>query len=284
MFGYISINKAEMKFKDYDIYHSFYCGLCQVLKKDHKRRGQMTLSYDMTFLLVLLSALYEPETSVSHRTCVAHPFEKHLTRINDYTSYVSDMNLLLAYHKCKDDWADEKKKMRYIYAKMLSPEVKKIAVRYPEKAASIARHLETISKLEGQQETDIDIISGIFGRIMAEVFTPKEDEWILTLQNIGFYLGKFIYLIDAYEDIERDMDIGTYNPLKQFYGQPDFEDHCRHMLILMMSECSRAFEKLPIIEYADILRNILYSGVWCRYETITTKRNQAQEKKHAGSI
>ena len=54
MFGYISINKAEMKFKDYDVYHSYYCGLCKVLKECYGRRGQVTLSFDMTFLVILL--------------------------------------------------------------------------------------------------------------------------------------------------------------------------------------------------------------------------------------
>ncbi len=62
MFGYISINKAEMKFKDYDVYHSYYCGLCKVLKECYGRRGQVTLSFDMTFLVILLTGLYEPDT------------------------------------------------------------------------------------------------------------------------------------------------------------------------------------------------------------------------------
>ena len=58
MFGYISINKAEMKFKDYDVYHSYYCGLCKVLKECYGRIGQVTLSFDMTFLVILLTGLY----------------------------------------------------------------------------------------------------------------------------------------------------------------------------------------------------------------------------------
>ena len=66
MFGYIAINKAEMKFKDYDMYHSYYCGLCKCLKECYGIRGQMTLSFDMTFLIVLLTGLYEPQTPVSY--------------------------------------------------------------------------------------------------------------------------------------------------------------------------------------------------------------------------
>ena len=66
MFGYVTINKAEMKFKEFDIYHSFYCGLCRVLKDKYGISGQLTLSYDMTFILILLTELYEPETKYEH--------------------------------------------------------------------------------------------------------------------------------------------------------------------------------------------------------------------------
>jgi len=283
MFGYITINKAEMKFKDYDVYHAFYCGLCQVLKDEHRRRGQMTLSFDMTFLLVLLSGLYEPETQIDSCTCAAHPFEKHETRINEFTSYVGDMNVLLSYLKCKDDWADEKKKKSYLFSRVLSPEVKKIAAKYPEKTELITSLINEISANELRQETDIDKMGGYFGRIMAEIFAPRQDEWEQSMRTIGFFLGKFIYLLDAYEDIEKDLKDGTYNPFHPIRQETDFEERCNGILTMMMAECSAAFEKLPIIEYVDILRNILYSGVWCRFEAVYEKRNKKQESQD-GSI
>jgi len=283
MFGYITINKAEMKFKDYDVYHAFYCGLCQVLKDEHKRRGQMTLSFDMTFLLVLLSGLYEPETQIDVCTCAAHPLEKHETRINEFTSYVGDMNLLLSYLKCKDDWADEKKKKSYLFGRLLSPEIRKITEKYPEKVEIITSLIDEISANEKKQETDIDKMGGYFGRIMAEIFAPRQDEWEQSMRTIGFFLGKFIYLLDAYEDIEKDLKDGTYNPFHPLYQESDFEERCNGILTMMMTECSAAFEKLPIIEYVDILRNILYSGVWCRYEAVFQERNKKQENQD-GSI
>lgn len=283
MFGYITINKAEMKFKDYDVYHAFYCGLCQVLKDEHRRRGQMTLSFDMTFLLVLLSGLYEPETQIDTCTCVAHPFEKHETRINEFTSYVGDMNVLLSYLKCKDDWADEKKKKSYLFSRALSPEVSKISAKYPKKTELITSLINEISANELRQETDIDKMGGYFGRIMAEIFAPRQDEWEQSMRTIGFFLGKFIYLLDAYEDIEKDLKDGTYNPFHPICQETDFEERCNGILTMMMAECSAAFEKLPIIEYVDILRNILYSGVWCRYEAVYEERNKKQENQD-GSI
>ena len=125
MFGYIAINKAEMKFKDYDVYQAYYCGLCRRLKECYGKRGQLTLSYDMTFLIVLLTGLYEPKTITGEIRCIAHPLEKHPTKINEYTDYAASMNLILSYYKCKDDWTDERKKKRIYCCKSAGAEDQK---------------------------------------------------------------------------------------------------------------------------------------------------------------
>lgn len=269
MFGYIAINKAEMKFKDYDIYHSYYCGLCKRLKELYGKSGQMTLSYDMTFLIILLTGLYEPETSTDVINCIAHPFEKHTARWNQYTDYAASMNLVLSYYKCRDDWKDERKKKSYLAAKALKPKMAAITKKYPDKTARISSDLQKLSYYEKLGETDLDKMAGFFGDIMAEICAYRNDEWELSLRRIGFFLGKFIYLMDAYEDVEKDIKTGNYNPLKEaFQTNNNFAEDCRQLLTLMMAECSREFEKLPILLHADILRNILYSGVWCRYTAL----------------
>jgi len=275
MFGYIAINKAEMKFKDYDTYHSYYCGLCKCLKETYGRRGQMTLSYDMTFLVLLLTGLYEPETSESIVNCIAHPVEKHLARMNLYTDYTAAMNLVLSYYKCKDDWEDERKKKSLAAAKCLKPAVAVVEKQYPDKIARISSDLQKLSYYEKLGETDLDKMAGYFGNIMAEIFAYQSDEWENSLRRIGFFLGKFIYLMDAYEDVEKDIKTGNYNPLKEaFRTDENFAENCRQLLTLMMAECSREFETLPILLHADILRNILYSGVWCRYASVTENRKK----------
>lgn len=280
MFGYIAINKAEMKFKDYDIYHSYYCGLCKVLKKNYGIRGQLTLSFDMTFLIVLLTGLYEPETKTETINCIAHPFEKHIARTNKLTDYAAAVNLILSYYKCKDDWDDERRKKGYAAAKLLAPKMKTVKEHYPEKVSAVSSGLKQLSILEKQDEQNADIMAGTFGEIMAELFVFRHDEWESSLRKIGFFLGKFIYLMDAYEDVPKDIKTGNYNPFKQaFSDNPDFADDCRELLTMMMAECSREFERLPILLHADILRNILYSGVWCRYTMVTERRAQEKEKQ-----
>jgi len=278
MFGYVIVNKAELKFREFDIYHSYYCGLCRTLKEKYGKIGQMTLSYDMTFLIMLLTGLYEPVDEIGKGKCIAHPFEKHIWRRNEYTEYVADMNLLLSYYKCKDDWADEKKYTKLIYSKFLNPKYHQMKTAYLQKVDKIAALLKDITAGEMAEESDIDIMSGRFGEIMGEIFVYRQDEWAASMYKIGFYLGKFIYLIDAYEDIENDLKSKTFNPFVKSFQEEGFEKYCHQILTMMMAECSREFEKLPIIENVEILRNILYSGVWCKFDMITNKRNEKQEK------
>ena len=278
MFGYVIINKGDMKFKEFDIYHSYYCGLCQMLKKQYGFTGQLTLTYDMTFAVMLLSSLYEPEVSEDVVNCVAHPFEKHQTRQTVYTEYGADMNVLLTYYKCMDDWEDEKKFAALGYGKILQRKNNRLSHRYPEKAEKIRKLLEKLSQMEKAGETDIDKMSGCFGRIMEEIFAWKKDVWEGSLRRMGFYLGKFIYILDAYDDVEKDVKNGNYNPFAEKYIMKGFDEQVRQLLVMMMAQTCREFEKLPIIKYTDILRNILYSGVWCRFEVIHKKRKEAGEK------
>lgn len=268
MFGYIVVNQDELKIKDYNLYRSFYCGLCQELKHTYGRSGQISLSYDMTFLILLLTALYESETVKSSCKCIAHPFYRHPVSTNEFTSYAADMNLILTYYKCLDDWQDEKKVGRRLYAQVLHGKMKALAKKYPEKTRIIAENLNAINACERKGNTDLDTVSGYFGAVMAAVFTCRKDEWEETLKEMGFFFGKFIYLMDAYEDLAEDRKKGCYNPLIPLAGDADFEEKSEQILTMMMAECCRAFERLPILSYTDILRNILYSGVWTRYNLV----------------
>ena len=279
MFGYIVVNKPEMKFREFDVYQSYYCGLCKSLKDHYGKRGQMTLSYDMTFLALLLTSLYEPETTSGYRRCVAHPVEKHLYRQNEFTDYAADMNILLSYEKCLDDWNDERNLKKCLMAALLKSKNQRAYEKHPEKFDKICNLMEQIHDYEKAGSKEIDQVSGTFGELMAEIFVYRKDEWEETLRRMGFFFGKFIYLMDAYEDIPKDLEKGTYNPFKDVYQQEDFEEQAEKILLMMMAECSKAFERLPIVENTEILRNILYSGVWSRYDQVKQNRKEQKEKQ-----
>lgn len=281
MFGYVIVNKPELKFREFDCYQSWYCGLCRCLKEQYGISGQLTLSYDMTFLILLLTGLYEPETAEQKTRCVAHPFSPHLSRRSPFTDYAADMNLLLSWYKREDDWIDEHSPASRASMAFLRRKSGAVGRKYPQKAERIAGLMEQIRLYEKAGETNPDLASGCFGEIMAEVFACRQDEWEGCLRRMGFFLGKFIYLMDAWEDMDRDAKTGNYNVLllkKQEMAEgAAFEAYADGVLRMMMAECSRAFETLPILENIEILRNILYSGVWCRYEAARSKKEKKRD-------
>lgn len=284
MFGYIMINKSEMKLKDFDRYQAYYCGLCHTLKSRHGIVGQATLSYDTTFLLMLLTGLYEPKEKLDFKRCMIHPAKKHAVLQNKFTKYTADMNLLLSYYKCEDDWRDEHNYTKLALYKLLHSSFSALQTAYPKKLQKIYQLLNSMKQSEQKRTKTIDEMAGQFGEIMAEIFACYSDEWEEILRGIGFYLGKFIYLLDAYEDIEKDQKKQAYNPLLSHISSKDFEAKCEQMLTMMMAECSRLFELLPILKNVEILRNILYSGVWIKYTKIKQQREQKAQRQKVKNL
>ena len=122
-------------------------------------------------------------------------------------------------------------------------------------------------------------MANLFADLMGELFVPDEnDHWADTLRRFGAALGRFIYVLDACLDTDADKKRGAYNPLLAFQAEADFDKRCQDMLTLLIGEAAIAFETLPLVQDADILRNILYSGVWTRFSLLQRKRQKEQER------
>ena len=322
MFGYVMINEQELRVREVSLYRSYYCGLCEDLLESYGRPGQLTLNYDTTFLGFLLTCLYEPaEERRTETVCITHPLRKHAMRRNIYTQYAADMTILLARYSLQDDWEDEKKLRGLVLSPALSSAFRKASARWPQKAEIIRECLDRLHALETRQDSRADRndrpanaqeitpdeAGACFGDLMAELFAYTNDTWEVPLRRMGFYLGKFIYLLDAYDDLDKDEKSGSFNPLlpvrarmmedaaamdrrtgqKQDAGPAHsddadaapaghlFDDYVRTLLTMLMASCTRAFEALPIVENIDILRNILYAGIWTRFNQIYAQRTGA---------
>ena len=275
MFGYITIYKDELKFKEFDQYRSYYCGLCRSLKKEYGIKGQISLNYDLTFVALVLSSLYESpyENVIEH--CPTH-IKKQTKRIDPYIDYARDMNLILTYLKCEDDWLDEKKGYAYLYQKALKKNYLKLKEKYPKKIEQIELEMNQLHHLEQQDCSNKDEISGCFGRIFAQILLYQEDEFKEDLYELGFYLGKFIYLLDAYDDVEKDRKKKNYNVFKEEINET-FENQAKSILEQTLSRALVAFECLPIIENENLIKNILYIGLMAHYNTRHQKRMEGVE-------
>ena len=204
MFGYININQKELSEENKKIYQSYYCGLCQKLKTNCGAKGQMLLSYDLTFLIVLLTGLYELENTESEFTCPLHPTKKRMAFINEATGYAADMNLILAYQNMLDDWKDEKSYTKKAFVKILDKDYTRIESKYPRQVAAVAEFMRKTEEAEKRKETNLDLVAGLTGEMLGEIMCWREDEWQEEMRTLGFYMGKFIYLMDAYEDYDSD--------------------------------------------------------------------------------
>lgn len=274
MFGYVTVCEPELKVKDLKKYRAYYCGLCRTLKEDYGFMGQMTLTYDMTFAVILLSSLYETTTKHEEHRCKVHPAKRQHMLRNEITSYAAAMNVLLAYYHMEDDWQDDRKVSSLMTKSLIQGKAKKIIEKYPRQSEIIRKSLKELGECEHENSMDIDRAAGCFGRLMAELFVWKEDIWEKTLRKMGFYLGKFIYLMDAYEDLPEDRKKNRYNPLKELAKRPDYEAQMEQILRMMIAESTVRFEQLPCLVDVDILRNILYDGVWNHYNKIQMKKRE----------
>ena len=277
MFGYVTIYEPELKVKDLKKYKAYYCGLCRMLKEKYGFMGQMTLTYDMTFAVILLSSLYENAAEAERHRCKVHPIKKQMMLRNEITDYAAAMNVLLAYYHMEDDWQDDRKVTSLMTKSMIHGRVRRIIEEYPRQSRAIRSALEELSSCEKEECTDIDRTAGCFGRLMEELFVYREDIWERNLRKMGFFLGKFIYIMDAYEDLPEDLKKGRYNPLRDMYGKDDYEGRMKQILCMMIAESTAEFERLPCLLDVDILRNILYDGVWNRYNKIQMKKSEDQD-------
>lgn len=274
MFGYIVPNKAELKIKEYDVYRAYYCGVCRALRRFSGYRGAAFLRYDMAFLALVLNGVYEEGERCALSRCVCHAAKKHPEVTDVYSDYTAKMCVILSYYKCLDDFYDDKSCLKLFAALAIREKAKKAMKEYPKKGENMKAALEDVKKYEG---ISLDEAAGAFGRVLGEVFTPNDDIFKNDLYRLGFYLGKFIYILDSYEDIAEDIKRKRPNPLIPIYEKENFESECENYLNMMGAECAAAFERLPIVKNEEILRNIIYGGIWQRYEKIRFERTKGGE-------
>lgn len=276
MFGYVVVNTKNLSPEAQARYGAAYCGLCHRLGALHGLSGRLTLTYDLTFLDLLLSSLYEGESEVCEGCghCPIHPVRKKAWRYSAPADYCADMSVALYYYSALDKWQDDHSLPALALARRLEPRRAAVEQRWPRQCAAIRENLALLNRYEAENCTDLDTVSGCFGALMEELFDYRQDHWAPELRTLGRDLGKFIYLLDAYDDLPRDRRHSAYNPLYELSGRPDYHQTMRESLELLMASASRAFERLPCVENADLLRNILYSGVWMRYSAVAPKEKK----------
>ncbi|ETI94092.1 MAG: hypothetical protein Q606_CBAC00307G0008 [Intestinibacter bartlettii DORA_8_9] len=272
MFGYVRINKMDLTFREFDYYKGYYCGLCKYLKENHGEVSRLSLNYDITFLIVILTALYKLDSDITYERCIANPLKKKMRIVNEITEYAASMNILLSYYKLEDNLYDDngiKDKLAY---ELYKGKLKKAYEKYPQKAEYIKQQLGNLRELEKQESKSIDKVSNTFGNLMGEIFVYKKDGYEQNLRNIGFNLGKYIYILDAYEDLEEDNKKGRYNPFIDYIDKKEeLKNKVDRLISMSLGMATKNIEQLNLEFNKSIIDNIIYSGVYLRYKSILEK-------------
>ena len=261
MFGYVTANWKELTKEQQQRYGAVYCGICRCIRSRSSNLSRLGLSYDMAFLALLLMSLYEPEEEKGKNACILHPVRKRPWVENEYVRYAADMNVALAYYNFADDWQDDGKLSAKTMMEILGKHLPRIETDYPRQCGAVRSCIRRLNQLEKEGCANPDEPAGAFGELMGEILVYREDLWTPHLRQLGIALGRFIYLLDAAVDYDRDLKKGKYNPyLAMGTGKdwPRWEEY----LILTMGRCTQCYEMLPLVQDKPLLDNILYSGVW----------------------
>ena len=262
MFGYVMANHRELEKTGRRRYSAVYCGICRGIRGQCSQVCRLGLSYDMAFLALLLMSLYEPEETGGSHACLLHPARPWTD--SKFIHYGADMNVALAYYKALDDDRDEGKLSAKCLKAVFGKELNRIRTTYPRQCGAIETCIDRLNKLEKDNCPNPDEPASCFGALMGELLVYEEDLWAPTLRKLGDALGRYIYLADAAVDYRRDQKKKQYNPFLAMGMEADWTAWEQY-LVLAMSRCTDAYERLPLVQDKDILDNILYSGIWLEY-------------------
>ncbi|RDY25811.1 hypothetical protein CHL78_016305 [Romboutsia weinsteinii] len=272
MFGYVKVNKMDLTFREYEHYRGYYCGLCKCLKDNHGEISRLSLNYDITFLVLILTSVYRPKAEITEEGCIVNPFKKKKKIVNEITEYAAGMNVLLTYYKLEDNLMDDRGIKDKLAYNIYKGKLKLAYEKYPQKAEYIKSQLQKLNELEKENNTNIDQVSNTFGNLMGEIFAYKQDKYEKDLRMIGFNIGKYIYLLDAYEDLEKDYEKNRYNPFKDYIDKKEeLKERVDRLISMSLGLLARGVDNLDLKVNTGIIENIVYSGVYLRYKNILEK-------------
>ncbi len=262
MFGYIGPEKSELKVRELSLYQAFYCGLCKSIGARCGQGARLTLSYDCTFFAMLLCS-FSKYGGCEQRRCAYKALgrKRPVVKRCDALDFAADLNVLLSYYKCKDDWADERSLRGAAGSMALAAAGKKARSLRPALDAAIQKGLGRLSEIEKDdlRSHSLDEPADAFASMMRDCIdsAPVEESQKKTLRVLMYHLGKWVYLMDAWDDKEKDRKSGAYNP---FLSAGAEKERASFLLNASLNEAIKAYELLDIVSLKGILDNIFYEG------------------------
>lgn len=263
MFGYVRPNIPNLRVWEKTRYNAFYCGLCHALGREYGLVSRCCLSYDCTFLAIVLCSIDSAQSAQLHR-CPFKPCSRKKPMIlstSPQMSFAAGICVLLSYHKLQDDVID-KKPLRFVPKLSLVSAFRKAKKRYPEVSRIIEDRLTELVLIEKKQIASPDIPANCFGRLLKDILllSPTQNEQTLSvLGELGFSVGRFIYLADAWDDRHSDEKRRLYNP---FVLSSASKDEAELIMNISINSAISAYNLLDTKSEGSIVENIVAEGLF----------------------
>lgn len=270
MFGYIGPEKSELKVRELAIYQAAYCGLCRAIGRRFGQVARLSLSYDCTFIALLLGGLADCP-GCDEKFCPYKPLKKKqpVARPSPAQDFAARLNLLLSYYKLRDDWADERKTGAAAAALALRAACRKAEEEDPALSRAVREGIAAISALEAEKCAELDPPADAFAHMMRAcvLCAPAEPREKRILGTVGYHMGRWVYLMDAWDDREKDRKSGAYNPFLLCGADAE---RAGFLLHYSLNEAIKAYDLLELRSNKGVLDNILYEGCVNRTQALLT--------------
>lgn len=281
MFGYIKTHRPELKIKEDEAYKGIYCSLCKELGKRYGLISRMFLSYDSSFLAIALMALSDEKICFERKRCPFNPAKKcnFCTESRKEIQFAADISVLLLYHKIKDNIHDSTLFKAFFFRILLLfviSSYKKAKKLCPDGAELIERYIGMQNHVEENRSNSIDEAAEPTAILLKNLYSMNETDADTKVirEQIGYHLGRWIYLIDAFDDMEKDRKNNNYNPFL-LDGKDDYEK-IKGDLLMTAGEIAKAYELLDVRCFGAILENVIYDGLY--YETLKVYKRRRKDE------
>lgn len=291
MLGYVTCETAELKVREFELYGGYYCGVCKAAAKRYGQLPRAVLSYDSAFLALLLAGAADEKPDITHEHCITHHIKKKTIVSSPAVDYAADVMVMLAGFKTMDDVKDEGGLKARSIDLLMKPYFRKACGKRPEICEDIRQGIEKLSRLEEERSASLDETGMAFGEIMGRILSkygPAEGQKRI-LESMGMHLGRWIYLIDAFDDIEENMESGAYNPLFCRFGlekgesKEDFSKRIHNdmerNLTLYLANIADAFDLLEMKRNRSIVENIVYMGLLRQTDDVLCGKRKEKKSK-----
>ena len=271
MFGYIRPLQGELKVRELERFKACYCGLCHALGRKYGFAARFILSYELVFLSMLLSDENE-SLVIKRKRCVAGPLcgKKYCTSSKSL-DVCAGYSVILTWWKLRDTISDEtflRSIPHRLASFFLRRSYKKAACEFPDFDNVVKEQLRKLADYEAEGDTSLDEAADKFSLILrAALIEGSSEQKQRILGEMLYHLGRWIYIVDAYDDIPKDVKYKRYNPILLRYPSDtdklsdESVEHIKLTLTHSNNLLCSAFELLPVSAWSDIIENIIYLGM-----------------------